>query len=79
MYENHTLSRFTNLLRFFYLPSHIMFFIKKSHIKTANAEADTKDTYRERASSNKTRTLSKSINMNIWVVGTSNQLFIRGS
>ena len=28
-------------LRFFYLPSHILIFIKKSHIKTANVEADT--------------------------------------
>ena len=28
---------------------------------------------------NKTKGLTKSMNMNIWVVGTSNQLFIRGS
>ena len=38
-----------------------------------------KDTHREKASSNKTSTLSKSMNMDIWVVGTSKQLFIRGS
>ena len=29
--------------------------------------------------SNKTPALTKSMNMVIWVVGTSNQLFIRGS
>ena len=34
-----------------------------------------KNTYREVAPLNKTRTLSKSANMNIWVVGTANQLF----
>ena len=38
-----------------------------------------KDTHREKAPSNKTPTLSKIINMDIWVAGTSNQLFIRGS
>ena len=32
-----------------------------------------KDTYREKAPSNKTPTFSKSMNMNIWEVGTSNQ------
>ena len=36
-----------------------------------------KDTHREKASSNKIPALTKTIN--IWVVGTSNQLFIRGS
>ena len=35
-----------------------------------------KDTFTEKASSNKTPVLAKSINMDIWVVGTSNQLFI---
>ena len=38
-----------------------------------------KDTHREKSPSNKTPMRSKSINMDIWVVGTSNQLFIRGS
>ena len=38
-----------------------------------------KDTHREKAPSNKTPALTKSRNMDIWVVGTSNQLFIRGS
>ena len=37
-----------------------------------------KDTHREKASSNKTPALTKSTNMDIGVVGTSNQLFIRG-
>ena len=38
-----------------------------------------KDTQREKVLSNKTPSLTKSMNMSIWVVGTSNQLFIRGS
>ena len=38
-----------------------------------------KEPYREKTPSNKTSTLPKSTNMDIWVVGTSNQLFIRGS
>ena len=38
-----------------------------------------KDTQREKALSNKTPTLTKSRNMGIWVVGISNQLFLRGS
>ena len=38
-----------------------------------------KDTDREKATTNKTPAPTKSRNMGIWVVGTSNQLFIRGS
>ena len=39
-----------------------------------------KDTHSEKAPSNKTSALTKSTNMGItWVVGTSNQLFKRGS
>ena len=38
-----------------------------------------KDTQREKAPSNKTPALTKSTKMGIWVGGTSNQLFIRGS
>ena len=37
------------------------------------------DTHREKAPSNKTPALTKSMNTDIWVVGTLNQLFIRGS
>ena len=37
-----------------------------------------KVTNREKASSNKTQAFTKSMNMDIWVIGTSNQLFIRG-
>ena len=37
------------------------------------------DTHRDKAPSNKTPALTKSRNMDIWVVGTSNQLFIKGS
>ena len=38
-----------------------------------------KDTHREKASSNETPALTKSTNMDIWVFGTTNQLFIKGS
>ena len=37
-----------------------------------------KDTHREEALSSKTPALAKSMIMGIWVIGTSNQLFIRG-
>ena len=38
-----------------------------------------KDTHREKSPSNKILTLTKSINMDIWVVGTSRQLFVNRS
>ena len=38
-----------------------------------------KVTHREKAISNKLPSLTKSINVGIWVVGTINQLFMRGS
>ena len=38
-----------------------------------------RDTYSEKAPSNKTQVLTKSMNLSIWVVVTLNQLFIRGS
>ena len=38
-----------------------------------------KDAHREEATSNNISSLSKIMNMDIWVVGTSNQLFIQGS
>ena len=38
-----------------------------------------KDTHREKVPSDKTSALTKSTNMGIWVVGITNQLFIRGS
>ena len=37
------------------------------------------DTHGEKVPSNKTLALAKSINMDIWIVGRSTQLFIRGS
>ena len=37
------------------------------------------DTHREKGPSDKTPALTESTNMGIWVVGTTNQLFIRGS
>ena len=42
-------------------------------------ENGTEDIHKEKAPSNKTPALTESINMGIWVVGTSSQLFIRGS
>ena len=38
-----------------------------------------KDTHKEKAPSNKTLGLTKSTDLGIWVVGTTNQFFIRGS
>ena len=38
-----------------------------------------KDTHKEKQPANNTTALTKSRNMGIWVIGTSNQLFIRGS
>ena len=38
-----------------------------------------KDTHRENTPSNKTETLTKSMNMYICAIGTLNQLLIRGS
>ena len=38
-----------------------------------------KDTHREKAPSNETPASTKCTNMGIWVFGTTNQLFIRGS
>ena len=38
-----------------------------------------KNTHREKARSNKTSALKESTNMDTWVVGTSNQLYIRDS
>ena len=37
------------------------------------------DTHKEKTLSNKTPELTKSGTMVIWVIGTSNRLFIRGS
>ena len=38
-----------------------------------------KDTHRENGPSNKTPALRKSTNMDVWALGTINQLSIRGS
>ena len=42
-------------------------------------KANVKDTQREKALSNITLVATESMNTDIWVVSTSNQLFIRGS
>ena len=47
--------------------------------KTSAPRKVLKDTERENSLINKTQALPKSINMDIWVIGTSNQQFIRGS
>ena len=52
----------------------LMFFIKETEVRNF---AD--DTHREKVPLNKIPASTKSMNMSIWVVGTSNQLFIRGS
>ena len=38
-----------------------------------------KDIHRENTPSNKTQSLTKSINTDIWVISKLNQLFVRGS
>ena len=38
-----------------------------------------KDIHVEKTSSIKNQALTKSMNMNIWIIGTSNQLLVRGS
>ena len=37
------------------------------------------DTHMEKAPSNKIPALTESTNMGIWIIGTSDQFFIRGS
>ena len=52
------------------------------HIETVSnscSRINFKDTNREKAPSYKTPALLESMNMDIWVVGTSNELFIAGS
>ena len=48
-------------------------------MKIINGRCRIKDTHREKAPSNEILALAKSTDMGIWVVGTTNQLFIRGS
>ena len=51
---------------------------KKKYYKDRRL-SDVEDTHREKAPSNYTPVLTKRMNMDIWVVGISNQIFIRGS
>ena len=53
-----------------------LFFMK---ITTENGNSFIDDTHREKALSNKTPALMKSMNMDIWVIGTSNKFIVRGS
>ena len=52
--------------------------IKKPN-KGINVLSFIKDADREKVHSNKTKAFLESMNMDIWVDGTSNQLFVRGS
>ena len=47
--------------------------------KWFNDKTKSKDNHREKAPSNVTPALTKSTNIGIWFVGTTNQLFMRGS
>ena len=60
---------------------HYMCLGKNTEISKFYFEGNTfvKDTHREKTPSNKSPELTKSMNMNIWVVGTSNALSIKGS
>ena len=59
--------------------SHKTWHIHIEIISNGYSRISFKDTQREKAPSNKTPAFSKSINMDIRVVGTSNQFFITGS
>ena len=59
--------------------SHKTWRIRIEFVSNGCSRISSKDTHREKAPSNKTPVLSESMNMNIWVVGTLNQLFIKGS
>ena len=48
-------------------------------IKASGEHLRLRDTHRENALMNKTQKLTKSMTMDIWVISTLNQLFIRGS
>ena len=58
------------------LSKHLLNYRKKNYIKEISLF---KDAYREKALASKTPALTKSMNIVIWVIGTSNQLFLRGS
>ena len=66
-----------------YMQEQQNYFYKTWHIRIEivlnGCSRSFKDTHREKAPSNKTPALWKSMNMDIWVVGTSNQSLIAGS
>ena len=59
--------------------SHKAWHIHIEIVSNACSKISFKDPQREKAPLNKTPVLSESMNMDIWVVGSSNQLFITGS
>ena len=52
---------------------------KHANLPSQTPKSCLKDTHREKAPCNNTPALTKSMNIDMWVVGTSNQVFIRGS
>ena len=58
---------------------HFVIFFQASEEGKSDNDNNFKDTHRGKASSNTTPALTKSANMGIWDVGTTNQRFIRGS
>ena len=59
--------------------SHKTWHIRTETVSDSCSRVSFKDTNREKAPSQKTPALLESMNMDIWVVGTSNELFIAGS
>ena len=67
---------------FFAITDHVFFIFVKRPTKAClfSNSVSFKDTHREKKPpSNKTPALTESMNLDIWVVGTLNQLFIRDS
>ena len=66
---------------FFAITDHVFFIFVKRPTKARlfSNSVSFKDTHREKPPSNKTPALAESMNVDIWVVDTLNQLFIRDS
>ena len=54
-------------------------YVEHISVNTIRATTQIKDIHREKSPSNKTPTLTESTHMGIRAVGTTNQLFVRGS
>ena len=64
------------LISIFYIFSILLLFFPELQLNSYSVSSALKDTHREKAPSNETPALTKSMNMDIWVAGTSNQLFV---